>query len=396
MRSLAAAAETQTFGFTFISFQTLAMATIFLSHASGDRILAMKVKAMLTGAFRAAQPRPSVFWSSDVGDIEGGKEWLDEIMRHLKQASVCVTLVTPRSCHGSPWVAYESGAAFLKFKAAPRASRLFPACAHGIQLGSMPSVFRHLQARDLSSAHDVVALIKEVASCISARCQISQRDVGSVVEEASKGPRNWEFVDQALIGRRQGSSPFSFESLVPEAKTEIACAGFNLRHIATSAGCKQAIFKFLKDSPECRVRLLIADPGKPGHLALWKLVGPTFLTDLKAAESVFAGWLRESKRKRLAGTLEVATTAFVGVTVVCVDPEGSNALLVLTPSIVGKPLSAERPHVVLTRSGQPVEFSYYWDAYQDLFRRATRLATAVKPNKALHRRAAGATMSGRR
>ena len=359
------------------------MATIFISHASGDRVLAVKVKELLADAFRKARPRPTVFCSSDVGDIEGGKEWLEEIMRHLNEAAACVTLVTPRSAHGSPWVAYESGGAYLRFKANRTKSRLFPACAHGIPRSSLPAIFKHLQARDLSSSSDVVALVKEVASCVNATVQITRARVRDVVTEASAGTRHWEFVDQALVGQRQGSSPFSFESLLPEAKTDIACAGFSLHHIATSARCKAGVFDFLRDSPERTVRLLIADSTKPRHLALWKLVGPTFLTDLKKAELAFSGWLRQAKRERLKGRLVVARTPFVGVTVVCVDPEAHDAVLVLTPSIVGKPLSAERPHVVLTRSGQPAAFSYYWYAYQDLFNRSKPLLSPAKPYRRL-------------
>lgn len=42
-----------------------------------------------------------MFCSSDVGDIEGGKKWFDEIIDHLKRANGCLAIMTPRSIHFS-------------------------------------------------------------------------------------------------------------------------------------------------------------------------------------------------------------------------------------------------------------------------------------------------------
>src|SRR5260370_37548958 len=103
------------------------------------------------------------------------------------------------------------------------------------------------------------------------------------------------------------------------------------------------------------------------------MIGKSFLDDLRRAVREFRRWVADARRLKLKGSLEIKLTTFVGLTIVCIDPESSDAQLVLTPSIAGKPLSADRPHFLLSRKRQPAEFAYYWDAYHDLFRRSTAI-----------------------
>jgi hypothetical protein len=67
--------------------EEIGLQTIFLSHASADRPLALMIKELLYRAL-GETPALKVFCSSDVGDIEGGKKWFDQIMQNLKNPCV--------------------------------------------------------------------------------------------------------------------------------------------------------------------------------------------------------------------------------------------------------------------------------------------------------------------
>lgn len=349
------------------------MATIFISHASADRQLALIVKELLIRALRKT-PTLTVFCSSDIGDMESGKKWFDQIMLNLRKASACVAIMTPQSVHSSPWVAYEAGGAYLRFQINPRRSRLFPVCAYGMTGAILPSPFNELQVRNLADRREVQILCREVATCLGHKRATTPRGtIRDVVAEASHGSPHWAYVDAALVGQRQGRSPFSIDSLIRQASTDVFCAGFALHHIATTPQVKDQLFDFLRVSSTRSVRIVISDPGKRRLFAGLRLVGETFLDDLQDSIRHFQNWLLEAKKEKLKGTLEVRRAPFIALTVNCIDPESSNGQLVVTPHILGKPLSAERPHVWLSRRRNPAVFSYYWDSYHDLFRRSVPL-----------------------
>lgn len=348
------------------------MPTIFVSHASKDRHLALMIKELLIAALERTTPKLRVFCSSDVGDIEGGKKWFDQIMGHLRDSAACVALMTPGSVYFSPWVTYEAGGAYLQFEIDPMRSRLFPVCAYGMRAGILPSPFNELQVRNLANHEEVLTLIAELTKCLKSRSSKKPRSfINELVAEASKGSSFWGYVSAALVGERQGSSPLNFECLVKDAKKEIFCAGFNLEYLARTAHIKEELFNFLAVEPSRSVRILISNPKKHRDFAAWKLIGASYLDDLKKSVSHFESWLREARKRRLRGNLEIKMTNFIALTVGCIDPDSSEAQMVLTPVIIGKPLSADRPHFWLARSRQAAAFSYYWDTYQDLFRRGT-------------------------
>jgi hypothetical protein len=172
------------------------------------------------------------------------------------------------------------------------------------------------------------------------------------------------------VALRQGSSPFSFDALLKQAKSDVFCAGFNLHNIATTPALKNALFDFLKDHPDRLVRLLISDYTARNQFSAWRAVGPNYLKDLRQSVRLFRTWLTEMTNDKLKGTLDIRCTTFVPLTIVCVDPESSDAQLVVTPNVLGRPLGVERPHFWLSRKYQPAVFAYYWDSYHDLFRRA--------------------------
>jgi hypothetical protein len=326
---------------------------------------------LLSHAFQDHIPDVTFFCSSDVGHIESGKKWFDQIIANLKKAKACVTLITPQSLYFSPWVTYEAGAAYLHFELYPSRSRLFPVCAYGITPGVIPSPFRELQVRNLADPKEILTLCRELANVIGCeKLKTPRRTTRDVVAEASDASPYWAHVSRALVAHRQASSPFSFDALLKQAKTDVFCAGFNLYNIATTPSLKKALFEFLKVSPDRSVRLLISDYRKRAKFAAWQAVGEHFLKDLAKSVQSFRTWRSELKKRKLKGTLDIRCTSFVPLTIVCVDPESSDAQLVVTPIVLGRPLGVERPHFWLSRRYQPAVFAYYWDSYHDLFRRA--------------------------
>ncbi len=344
---------------------------IFIIHASADRQLALMLKGLLIEALQKGTAGLTVFCSSDF-DIKGGKRWFDQIMENLKLASACVAIMTPQSIYYSPWVAFEAGGAYLRFEINPKRSRLFPVCAYGIAGSNLPSPFKELQVRNLAAPKEVLTLCHELAQCIGKRTSKKPRRlITSLSAEAAKGSPYWSFVSPALVGQRQGSSPFSLESLLNQATRDVFCAGFNLFHIATTTHIKTELFNFMRNSPHRSVRILVSNPRKHRDFAAWRLVGSDYLTDLQRSTRNFWGWIAEAKKQKLEGQLSIRLASFIALNVLGVDADTSNGQLVVTPAIFRKPLSVDRPHFWLSRARQPEVFCYYWDSYQELFRRST-------------------------
>lgn len=349
------------------------MAKIFISHASKDRQLALMLKKLLLEGLQKNSRNLTVFCSSDVRDIEGGKRWFDQIMLHLQNSNACVALMTPASVYFSPWVTYEAGGAYLRFEANPKKSRLFPVCAYGMKAGIVPPPFKELQVRNLANPEEAVALLEELAKCLKITGKKPRNLIQNVVSEASKGSQNWHYVSIALLGERQGSSPLNFGSLIKDAKKEIFCAGFNLDYLARTEQLKEELFSFLADEPSRSVKILISNPNKHRDFAAWRLIASSYLDDLKKSVAHFESWKRDARKRMLRGKLEIRMTDFIALTIGCIDPDSNEAQMVLTPVIFGKAVSAERPHFWLTKSRQATAFSYYWDTYQEMFRRGVSL-----------------------
>src|SRR5262249_27110264 len=142
-----------------------------------------------------------------------------------------------------------------------------------------------------------------------------------------------------LVGRRQGQSPFNFESMLARAKSAVFCVGFNLRHVAKSNEIQNELFKRL-ENPRYSVRLLISDPAKKRTFAAWQLVSETYLADLHESVEAFRSWNEEHKRLKLKGHLGIRKTAFVAHTVMTIDPNSPGGQMVITPVVPKGQLSA--------------------------------------------------------
>ncbi len=339
---------------------------VFLSHASADGNLAKKLKALLKGALQG-----QVFCSSDLGDIKSNEEWFDKIMDQLNQATVCVAIMTPNSLFFSPWVHFEVGGAYLRYRNDPRATNILFACALGLKQTDLPSPFDKLQVRNLAYPSELRTLVFEIGNFLgSGTPKINGEDA---VSAAAMGPPHWRFVSPVLMGRRQGESPFNLLSMLQRAKSTLFCAGFNLNHIATSSELQNKLFDWLK-KPKHSVWLLLSDPAKKQTFAAWRLVGESYLMDLDKSVKNFRSWLKEGKRLKLKKSqLDIRKTAFFAQTVLAIDPDSAAGEIVITPTIHGGQLSALRPHFCLSKARQPEEFAYYWHTYLDVFKRAAPL-----------------------
>src|SRR6185436_16798694 len=91
-----------------LSMQTL---QIFLSHSTGDRVIAEALKKLLEDLF--GKNRVRIDFSSDQeagGGIAPGANWLTWITDKITQDDRTYVLLTPSSMR-KPWVLWESGAA---------------------------------------------------------------------------------------------------------------------------------------------------------------------------------------------------------------------------------------------------------------------------------------------
>lgn len=80
----------------------------------------------------------------------------------------------------------------------------------------MPDPLKPRQAGDLSDEQTIEELCKKVAEKLgmSKSLEIDQDLVTEIKTEASKGTSGWQFVKQALVGEKLGTSPFVFENLL--------------------------------------------------------------------------------------------------------------------------------------------------------------------------------------
>jgi hypothetical protein len=341
--------------------------TVFVSHASVDAQLAIKLKSLLEEAIGA-----DVFCSSDVGAIGGGKKWFDEIMRQLVGARVCVAVLTPKSIYFSPWVAFEAGAAYLRSEADPSHSRLWPVCAYGFTAGNIPEPFRELQVLNLADMNALNTLVAEIAGFLAVSPRRAARAARAVQAEAVVGSPDWAHVSSALVGQRQESSPFNLLALLKYAKTSVFCAGFNLNYIATAPDILPRLLAWLKESPTRSVRLLVSDQATAQALLNVGLIEAKYLNDFHQSIQTFHSWkLAVKKRKLKEKQLDIRMAPFVALTVLAIDPDTNGGQIVLTPAIWGRSISAERPHFWLSKAWQGGVFAYYWDTYWELFKRAT-------------------------
>lgn len=341
---------------------------IFISHASADKFLANNCKKMLKRCF----PDVSIFCSTDSGCIEGGAPWFDKIMTAIKETKVTLCLLTPNSIY-RPWVLFESGGAYSLHKSNSKSRCLIPACAMGIsEVNLSNGPFKQLQVRKLVEPAEVTSLIKQIGSVLGRPIkEISQTNINKLCKLA-QGPETWEGIHQSLLGDRLDSTPFNVETLLSLAESHFFTAGPNLLYLATSKPCRNALFDWLK-KPSRRASIMLCDPENKEELKVWTAVGHTFERDLTTAYSNFHEWCKEAKKIKINDRLDIRVTKLITTGFMAIDPEDKRGKVVVTPIVVGKRISGERPHIVLNRSNDLRAYDHYWEAYWDTFMHAKRI-----------------------
>src|SRR4051794_19578068 len=81
------------------------MSTIFISHSSKTRDLAVRFKGILMSGASDLQ----VFLSSDWDSIIAGTNWLQEIETALATHTHFIALITEATDAALPWICYEVG-----------------------------------------------------------------------------------------------------------------------------------------------------------------------------------------------------------------------------------------------------------------------------------------------
>jgi hypothetical protein len=125
---------------------------IYIVHAATDAAIAAVLKSEME---RLIGDR--VFVASKPGVIPTGADWLREIQTNLRDATVFVVLLTPRSIV-RPWVWYESGVAWLSGR------RTLPVVAGGLDAGNIPYPLGASQALQLENPSHVEQLFLDVGA----------------------------------------------------------------------------------------------------------------------------------------------------------------------------------------------------------------------------------------
>ncbi len=124
--------------------------TVFISHISGERDVALKLQALIQSAFGNAFP---VFVSSDPMSLGGGEEWYHSILDNLAKAKIVFVLLSPESKE-KPWINFEAGFA------RGQKSRVIPILFRMLAFESMQFPLKGLQGYQLKQLPDI---LKEIS-----------------------------------------------------------------------------------------------------------------------------------------------------------------------------------------------------------------------------------------
>jgi hypothetical protein len=113
---------------------------IFIAHASSDAEFANAIKQEIDRVFANGL---KVFCTSSPEAILVGRDWLNDIEKHLKIAQALVALITPASVEKS-WLWFEIGAIWSKGRQGE--CRIYPLCTPEIDSLDLPSPLDRLQA----------------------------------------------------------------------------------------------------------------------------------------------------------------------------------------------------------------------------------------------------------
>jgi len=112
---------------------------VFLSHSPGDRVLARRLRSILS------ERLPIRVFTTE--DLSAGEDWQTRLRDELAASDLVVALLTPESTR-STWVLHEVGAAWALRKP------IVPLVTHHHVLNDIPVSLEGMQALELKDLED--------------------------------------------------------------------------------------------------------------------------------------------------------------------------------------------------------------------------------------------------
>ena len=136
---------------------------IFVSHAAVDSKIAARFKNDVEKAFLGLC---SLFVSSNLDSLQGGREWMQEIKQNLSEAKILISLLSPVALT-RPWVYTKFGAGWI------RDIPTISLCHSGLDKGQLPVPLSQFQALNLTDEVHLEHLYGQISQAIG--CQMPEK-----------------------------------------------------------------------------------------------------------------------------------------------------------------------------------------------------------------------------
>ncbi|PYS70289.1 MAG: hypothetical protein DMF69_14020, partial [Acidobacteria bacterium] len=133
-----------------VSKQKSEKKVVFVSHKIEDAPFAAAIKSWLEDNLNDRFDFIDVFVSSHKDSVQLGDNWFDKLRESLKNAKICLCLVSPHSIE-SRWLYFESGAAFFRTGTGKKGDEcpVVPICFGGVQIKDLKPPLDLSQAIEL-------------------------------------------------------------------------------------------------------------------------------------------------------------------------------------------------------------------------------------------------------
>lgn len=175
---------------------------LFLSHSAADIDLAQ----YLEDVARQAIPDLDVFRTTRVGGLPTGKNWFNQITKHLRSAD-CFLVVLTHASMAKPWVCFETGAAWFSGKP------LVPVLGSGLSADDVPEPLRLLQLLSLDDPAQASQAFHDLGGEL--------KDPSAFVRRAQElaGRGRSKFALERFPGIQHDGSHYAFDGLLEELPT---------------------------------------------------------------------------------------------------------------------------------------------------------------------------------
>jgi len=147
--------------------------SVFISHISEEKEVALKLQALIRTVFGNAFP---VFVSSDPMSLGGGKEWYHHILRNLAEARIVLILLSPDSADRE-WINFEAGFG------QGRGSQVIPIASRGLSFDGLNYPLKGLQGYYFQQRTDI---LNEISKGMGVDIDTTKVDVAAAWEEINE------------------------------------------------------------------------------------------------------------------------------------------------------------------------------------------------------------------